>query len=292
VAVSVLLLTGTVWISPGLRAVLTRPVGFDPNGLVVAIVQSALANEQQLGVARDLLRRLTAPEHGSREVAVSSSLPGIGASTFVPFHVRPEDPIAEENDRPRLARYAVSTDYFRVMGIPLLSGRPFTPGDEPAAADVIILGAGDDRGRLGHQRICVARRLAAGPPRRAHRSGDHPQSRVVPMRLMSSDPAPLSPPALHILLALGADAKHGYAIMRDIGDRSGGAIRLLPGTLYSTIKKLPHDGLIEETDPPRDADSDDARRRYYRVTTAGRAAAQSETRRLALLVKLGKVFLS
>jgi DNA-binding MarR family transcriptional regulator len=52
------------------------------------------------------------------------------------------------------------------------------------------------------------------------------------------------------------------------------------------------DGLIEEVDPPRHADSDDARRRYYRVTRAGRAAAEAETRRLALLVKLGKVFLS
>jgi hypothetical protein len=52
------------------------------------------------------------------------------------------------------------------------------------------------------------------------------------------------------------------------------------------------DGLIEEIGPPRHADSDDARRRYYRVTRAGRAAAEAETRRLALLVKLGKVFLS
>jgi DNA-binding MarR family transcriptional regulator len=50
------------------------------------------------------------------------------------------------------------------------------------------------------------------------------------------------------------------------------------------------EGLVEECAPPKDADSDDARRRYYRVTKAGRAAAQAETARLALLVKLGKVF--
>ncbi|HEY7474530.1 MAG TPA: PadR family transcriptional regulator [Vicinamibacterales bacterium] len=101
---------------------------------------------------------------------------------------------------------------------------------------------------------------------------------------------PLSPPAHHVLLALGTDAKHGYAIMQEIAERSGGAIRILPGTLYSTIKKMLVDGLIEEVPPPRQADSDDARRRYYRVTKPGRAAVEAETRRLTLLVKLGRVF--
>lgn len=101
---------------------------------------------------------------------------------------------------------------------------------------------------------------------------------------------PLSQPILHILLALGTEAKHGYAIMQDIAGRSDGRIRILPGTLYSTIKKMLADGLLEEVAPPREADSDDERRRYYRVTRAGRAAAQAETERLALLVKLGKVF--
>jgi DNA-binding PadR family transcriptional regulator len=103
---------------------------------------------------------------------------------------------------------------------------------------------------------------------------------------------PLSQPALHVLLALGTDAKHGYAIMQDIAAESDGRIRLLPGTLYSTIKKLLADGLLEEVDAPRNADSDDARRRYYRVTKKGRAAAEAETRRMALLVRLGQVFLS
>ena len=102
----------------------------------------------------------------------------------------------------------------------------------------------------------------------------------------------LSPPAHHILLALGTEAKHGYAIMRDIAERSGGTIRVLPGTLYSTIKKMLADGLIDEVAAPRDADSEDARRRYYRVTRAGRTAVATETRRLALLVKLGRVFTS
>jgi DNA-binding PadR family transcriptional regulator len=100
----------------------------------------------------------------------------------------------------------------------------------------------------------------------------------------------LNGPALHILLTLGTDAKHGYAIMRDIGDESGGRIRLLPGTLYSTIKRLVASGLIEECDAPRGAESADARRRYYRVTRAGRTAAAAEVDRLALLVRLGRAF--
>ena len=104
------------------------------------------------------------------------------------------------------------------------------------------------------------------------------------------DRVALNQPAHHILLALGTEAKHGYAVMQDIEERSGGRIRILPGTLYSTIKKMLAEGLVEEVDPPKSADSDDARRRYYRVTKAGRLAAQAETERMALLVKLGRVF--
>jgi DNA-binding PadR family transcriptional regulator len=102
---------------------------------------------------------------------------------------------------------------------------------------------------------------------------------------------PLAPPALHVLLSLGLELKHGYAIMQDISARTDGRIRLLPGTLYSTIRKLLEDGIVEECDPPRSAESDDARRRYYRVTKRGRAVVAEEIRRLALLVKLGHAFL-
>ena len=111
------------------------------------------------------------------------------------------------------------------------------------------------------------------------------------MKRVKPEPDPLNGPALHVLLALGAEAKHGYAIMRDIGTESDGRIRLLPGTLYSTIKKLLADGLVEEVSAPSGAASDDERRRYYRVTRKGRLAAEAETRRMAMLVKLGKVFL-
>jgi DNA-binding PadR family transcriptional regulator len=92
------------------------------------------------------------------------------------------------------------------------------------------------------------------------------------------------------MLALGTGAMHGYAIMQAIDERSAGAIRLLPGTLYATLKKLLADALVEECDPPKGEASSDERRRYYRVTKAGKAAVKAQTERLALLVRLGKVF--
>jgi DNA-binding PadR family transcriptional regulator len=109
------------------------------------------------------------------------------------------------------------------------------------------------------------------------------------MKRFSPDPEPLGQPALHVLLALGGESKHGYAIMQDIAEESGGVIRLLPGTLYSTIKKLLAEGLIAEVEAPPEMD---ARRRYYRVTRRGRQAAEAEMRRMALLVRLGRGFLS
>jgi DNA-binding PadR family transcriptional regulator len=112
------------------------------------------------------------------------------------------------------------------------------------------------------------------------------------MKRIPNPPPPVNQPALHVLLALGTEAKHGYAIMQDIARESDGAIRLLPGTLYSTVKRLLSDGLVEEVNAPRTTDSDDARRRYYRVTKRGRQAAEAETRRMATLVRLGRVFLS
>jgi len=98
-------------------------------------------------------------------------------------------------------------------------------------------------------------------------------------------------PALYILLALGGEARHGYAIMRWVREATGGRVEILPGTLYATIKTLLADRLIQEVPPPKDADSADARRRYYQVTRAGRAYAAAQTDQMALLVKLGRAFL-
>ena len=99
---------------------------------------------------------------------------------------------------------------------------------------------------------------------------------------------PLAPPIFHILIALGDQAMHGYAVMQAIDERSGGQVRLLPGTLYSTIKKMLRLRLIEECDPPPDANSEDGRRRYYRATAFGAAVRSAETERLSMLVRLAR----
>ena len=123
----------------------------------------------------------------------------------------------------------------------------------------------------------------------------------------------------HILVAIGDDRAHGYAIMQEIAQRTGGKVQILPGTLYSTIKKLVADAMLEECPPParhKNADerrryyrtikklvadamleecppparhkNADERRRYYRLTRRGKHAAGEETERLASLVRFAR----
>jgi DNA-binding PadR family transcriptional regulator len=89
----------------------------------------------------------------------------------------------------------------------------------------------------------------------------------------------------HILVSLADQERHGYAIMQDVHARTDGQLRLGPGTLYGSIKRLLHDGLIEELDERPDPENDDVRRRYYRITTRGRKAAIEESSRLAKLLR-------
>ena len=86
-----------------------------------------------------------------------------------------------------------------------------------------------------------------------------------------------------ILLALADGERHGYAILKEVEARTGGALRLLPGSLYRAVSRLLAEGLVEET-APRGRDGDDERRRYYRLTRRGRVAATAEARRLADLL--------
>ena len=99
---------------------------------------------------------------------------------------------------------------------------------------------------------------------------------------------PLTPAVFHILLALADQDRHGYAIILDIAGRTGGAMRLGTGTLYTAMARLLEQGLIEESDERPDEDEDDERRRYYRLTSYGRDVANAEARRLATLVRMAR----
>lgn len=96
---------------------------------------------------------------------------------------------------------------------------------------------------------------------------------------------PLPTATFHILLALRDEEKHGYAIMRDVEALSEGVVKIGPGTMYGSIKRMLAEGLIEESDNRPDPEMDDERRRYYRCTSLGQRVRQAEVERLALLLK-------
>ena len=97
---------------------------------------------------------------------------------------------------------------------------------------------------------------------------------------------PLSPAVFHLLLALAEEERHGYAIMRDIEERTGGLVRVGPGMLYGSIKWLAADGFIEEAAAKGRAE--DERRKYYRLTSDGRALLKAEASRLEAAVGLAR----
>lgn len=97
---------------------------------------------------------------------------------------------------------------------------------------------------------------------------------------------PLSPAVFHLLLALADEDRHGYAIMRDIEERTDGLVRVGPGMLYGSIKWLVADGFIEEAAAKGRAE--DERRKYYRLTSDGRALLKAEASRLEAAVGLAR----
>jgi DNA-binding PadR family transcriptional regulator len=99
---------------------------------------------------------------------------------------------------------------------------------------------------------------------------------------------PLTPAVFHILLALADGERHGYAIMQQVASRTEGKMRLGPGTLYGSIKRMLAEDLIEESDERPDPELDDERRRYYRLTQFGQRVAAAEVERLAKLVRVAK----
>jgi DNA-binding PadR family transcriptional regulator len=100
---------------------------------------------------------------------------------------------------------------------------------------------------------------------------------------------PLPAAAFQILLSLAQDDLHGYGIMRQVEEQTGGRMRLGPGTLYSSIQSLLEEKFIEEVDLGEDAVVGHERRRYYRLTAAGRKLARSEADRLADLLRVARV---
>ena len=107
-------------------------------------------------------------------------------------------------------------------------------------------------------------------------------------RNLSETSSPLTPAVFYILVALADGHRHGYAIMRDVGKRSAGTVRLGPGTLYGAISRMLRDGLIEESGERPDPEIDDSRRRYYRLTGQGGRALAAEAKRLEDLARLAR----
>src|SRR4051794_34129044 len=99
---------------------------------------------------------------------------------------------------------------------------------------------------------------------------------------------PLPSAAFQILLALADDDLHGYGIMRHVAEQTAGRMRLGPGTLYSSIQALLEGALIEETDAHQDEKPGTERRRYYRLTAAGRKLARAEAERLADTLRIAR----
>lgn len=96
----------------------------------------------------------------------------------------------------------------------------------------------------------------------------------------------LTPAVIHVLLALAAGERHGYAILKDVQERAGSRLRFGPGTIYGTLQRLMESGWVEEASPP--GAGEDQRRRYYRMTRDGREALGEEIDRLGALLEVAR----
>jgi DNA-binding PadR family transcriptional regulator len=110
------------------------------------------------------------------------------------------------------------------------------------------------------------------PPRK-------PESEAIPESFL-----PLHKDTFQILVSLADRDRHGYSVMQDVAERTDGALRLSPSSLYASIKRLLEQGFIEELAERPDPEHDDERRRYYRLTKLGRKVAMAEARRLERLL--------
>ena len=100
--------------------------------------------------------------------------------------------------------------------------------------------------------------------------------------------APLTPAVLHILLALSANERHGYGIMKQVRLDSQGKMNMGPGTLYGSIRRMIEAGLVRESDKAIDPEMDDERRIYYKITGLGQKALDAELQRYRKVVAVAK----
>lgn len=97
---------------------------------------------------------------------------------------------------------------------------------------------------------------------------------------------PLKANWFHIMLTLAEGPRHGYSIMQEVAERTGGKVRLWPATLYGSIHRLEQAGMLEELEDRETTEPDDERRRYYDLTPIGRSVLAAEVKRLEGLVQL------
>ena len=98
------------------------------------------------------------------------------------------------------------------------------------------------------------------------------------------DAIPLKPVDMLVLVTLSVEERHGYGIVTDIAERTDGRIELVPGNLYSVLRRLMGDGVIDEAERRPVPGKEDERRRYYKITPFGRQVLVAETARLRELV--------
>ncbi len=138
VGASVVLVAVALWLATGLYRTLSRPVGFEPDGLVTVLVASQQGHQAWAALAPDVAARFEARFDASR-VTAASGIPGMATAGFVPLRVRPDQDLLPQAQRPTFTEFSVKPNYFSVLGIPILEGRTFSADDERAPDSAIIL---------------------------------------------------------------------------------------------------------------------------------------------------------
>lgn len=107
-------------------------------------------------------------------------------------------------------------------------------------------------------------------------------------RMTTTSNPPLTPAVFHILLALSSSERHGYGIMKQVEADSRGQVKMGPGTLYGSLKRMLEAGLVMESDRRIDPEMDDERRIYYQITGVGAQLLAAELERYRQLVTLAQ----